>query len=111
MRTGRLQAVAVTTPARAGALPDVPTIAESGLPGFDVTVWYGILAPAGTPAAAIRTLNVEIVSILTLPDVAERLAGLGLDAKSSTPQQFGTILRKEAALWQQVVREAGIKAE
>ena len=111
VRAGRLRAVAVTTPARAGALPDIPTFAESGLPGFDVTVWYGILAPAATPASVIGTLNSEIVSILTLPDVAERLAGLGLDVSSSTPQQFGAILRKEAALWQQVVRDAGIKAE
>lgn len=111
VRAGRVLAIAVSTPERASALPEVPTIAESGLAGFDVTVWYGILAPAGTPVRVINKLNTEIVGILTLPDVGERLANLGLNARGSTPAEFGATLRKEVTLWRRVIREAGIKAQ
>ncbi|MEO7727998.1 MAG: tripartite tricarboxylate transporter substrate binding protein [Burkholderiales bacterium] len=110
VRGARVHAVAVSTPARSSALPDVPTIAESGLAGFDVTVWYGILAPAGTPVRVIDKLSTEIVGILALPDVVDRLATLGLNAKGSTPGEFRATLHKEVTLWRRVIRDAGIKA-
>jgi tripartite-type tricarboxylate transporter receptor subunit TctC len=111
IRASRLQAIAVSTTTRSPALPDVPTVAASGLAGFDVTILYGMLAPAGTGMRTVHKLNQEIVDILALPDVVERLSGLGLDATGSTPERFSLILRSEAVLWQRVIKTAGIQAE
>ncbi len=108
---GKLRPIAVSTPKRANALPDVPTIAESGLPGFDITTWYGLLAPAGTPAAIIAKLNSEVARILKLPDVIDRLSTLGLEPKTSTAEHFGAILRKEIALYAKIIKDAGIPAQ
>jgi len=111
VKAGKAKAFAVTTPQRSRALPDVPTIAESGLPGFDITVNYGIFAPSGTPMAIITKLNREISAILKYPDVIERLAAFGLEAKGSTPQQFSDVVRQEVNLWAKVIKEAKIEVE
>ena len=111
VKGGKATAIAVTTPQRSRGLPDVPTVAESGLPGFDVTVTYGIFVPAGTPHAIIRTLNGEIVRVLKLQDVMEKLTAFGLEAKSSTPEEFSKVIKDEVALWAQVVKEARITIE
>ena len=108
---GRLRALAVTTPARSPAVPDVPTVAEAGVPGFDVTVWYGILATGRTPKPIIDKLNGEIVKALQSADVRQQLTSLGLEPVGSTPGQFGAKIRSEMAQWAQVVRQAGIKVE
>jgi tripartite-type tricarboxylate transporter receptor subunit TctC len=86
----------------------VPTVAESGLPGFEVTLAYGVFAPAGTPQPIVAKLNAEIARILKMPDVAERLMGLGLEPDPSTPEQFGRIVRDEVKLWEKVIRDAKI---
>jgi len=110
-KAGRLAGLAVTTARRAAIAPDIPTIAEAGIPGFDVSGWFGILAPAGTPAAVVERLNTEIVAILHLPEVQERLATDGSTPVGSTPAQFEAHLKSEMAKWAKVVRAAGIKVE
>ncbi|HKA46054.1 MAG TPA: tripartite tricarboxylate transporter substrate binding protein [Burkholderiales bacterium] len=111
IKAGRLRAIAVSTPKRSSALPDVPTIAESGLADFDITTWYGLLAPAGTPAVVIAKINSEVARALKLPDVAERLSLLGLEPRTGTPQEFGAILKAEIALYAKIIKDAGIKPE
>lgn len=108
---GRLRALAVTTPARSPAVPEVPTVAEAGVPGFEVTVWYGILATGRTPKAIIDKLNREIVRALQSADVRQQLMSLGLEPVGNTPAQFGATIKAEIAQWAQVVKQAGIKAE
>ena len=108
---GRLRALAVTTPARSPAVPEVPTVAEAGVPGFEVTVWYGILATGRTPQPIIDKLNGEIVKALQSADVRQQLVSLGLEPVGSTPGQFGAKIRTEMAQWAQVVKQAGIKVE
>ena len=111
VRSGRLRALAVIAPQRLPALPDVPTVAEAGLPGFEVTTWYGILAPAGTPRPMIARLNGELVKVMQSPDMKERLAGIGTDPVTSTPEEFGAYIRAEIAKWGDVIRKAGLKAD
>jgi tripartite-type tricarboxylate transporter receptor subunit TctC len=108
---GRLRALAVTTPARSPAVPEVPTVAEAGVPGFDVTVWYGILATGRTPRPIIDKLNAEIVRTLRSADVRQQLVSLGLEPVGNAPGQFGATIRAEMAQWARVVKQAGIKAE
>ena len=109
VKAGRLKALAVTGP-RLPALPDVPGIGES-VPGFSFTNWWGILAPAGTPAEAVGRLNEELRQIAASPEVGERLASLGLAAQSSSPQQFADHIRTETEKVGRIVREASIKFE
>jgi tripartite-type tricarboxylate transporter receptor subunit TctC len=108
---GRLRAVAVTTPERSPAVPEVPTVAEAGVAGFEVTVWYGILATGRTPKPIIDKLNREIVRALQSADVRQQLTSLGLEPVGSAPGHFGAKIRAEMAQWAQVVKRAGIKAE
>jgi tripartite-type tricarboxylate transporter receptor subunit TctC len=105
MRTGRLRPLGVTSRERLAVLPTVPTIAESGYPGFELSNWYSLLAPAGTPRPIIDKLAGEIVAILRLPDVRERIAALGNEIETSTPQQFDERIRKEIAMWQKVLKK------
>jgi tripartite-type tricarboxylate transporter receptor subunit TctC len=107
---GKAKALAVT-PKRTRALPGVPTIAESGLPGFELTLSYGLLAPAGTPKVIIKKLNAETTKILKMPDVEARLSGLGLQPDPSSPEQFGTLIKSEVALWAKVIKEAKIHVQ
>jgi tripartite-type tricarboxylate transporter receptor subunit TctC len=108
VRDGRLRAIATTGAKRTRLTPAVPTVSESGLPGFDVTAWHGVLAPAKTPPAIIAMLNREIVRILELPDVQETLLAEGGDITPTTPQEFAALIRGELQLWIKVVKQAGI---
>lgn len=111
IKAGKLRALAVSTAKRFPGLPDVPTVAESGLPGFDVGFWLGTLAPAGTPRAVIAKLNAEMVKILRMPDVGERLAALGVEVVGSSPEEFARVIRADVVKWGKVVRDSGAKAD
>lgn len=110
-RSGKLRAIAVGGAKRSPAAPEIPTVAESGLPGFEVTDWQGLLAPAKTPAAVVERLHRETVRILNERDVKDRLAGAGLQVVTNTPQQFADFIRSEIDKWGRVIRGAGIKPE
>jgi tripartite-type tricarboxylate transporter receptor subunit TctC len=110
-RTGRLRALAVTTPARAMVLPDIPTLSEAGVPGYDVTVWYGMIAPAGTPRAVIRKLNSDVVSMLKSADVRQILSELGIDPVGSTPEQFAATIRQDIEKWLKMAKRGSTRSE
>jgi tripartite-type tricarboxylate transporter receptor subunit TctC len=111
VKTGRLRALAVSTAKRFSQLPQVPTIAESGLPGFDVGFWLGALAPTGTPRPIIDKLNAVMVKALRDPEVVERLAGLGVEIIGNSPDEYGTVIRTDIVKWGKVVKESGAKAD
>jgi tripartite-type tricarboxylate transporter receptor subunit TctC len=111
IRAGKLRALAVVAPQRSSALPDVPTAAEAGLPGFEVTTWYGVLAPAGTPRAIVERLNTELGRIMLAPEMQPRLADMATEPRAGTPEAFAAYLREETAKWGKVIRDAGIRAE
>jgi tripartite-type tricarboxylate transporter receptor subunit TctC len=108
---GKLVMLATPSGKRSPAIPDVPTIAESGLPGFDVEPWFGIVAPAGTPAAIVNRLNAEIGKIMQQNDVKDLLAGFGATPSISSPQEFGKFIDSEVTRWAEVVKASGAKAE
>jgi tripartite-type tricarboxylate transporter receptor subunit TctC len=108
LKAGRLRILAVTGPKREPTVPDVPTVAESGLPGYEFVIWFSLFAPAGTPEAIITRLNREIVNALAMPDMREKLAQTGVDAESSTPEQLGQLLRSDVAKWAKIIKAAGI---
>lgn len=111
VQAGRLRAIAVTGTKRSAQLPDVPTVAESGVPGYSVNSWYGVFAPAGTPAGIIGKLNTEIAAGLKTPEVSRRLIGLGADVAPTTAEEFGRIVRDEIQKWARVVKASGAKAQ
>ena len=111
VKAGKLRALAAASPQRNRLLPEVPTFAELGYPGIEVSLWYGVMAPAGTPKAIIERLNGEIVKILNLPDIRERFASQGAEAAGGTPEQFAAFMREEISRWEPVVRKAGVKAD
>lgn len=111
VRGGKLRALAVTTRERTPALPDVPTIAESGYKNFDASTWYGVLAPAGTPAAIIGRLNAEITRMLQLPEVRERLASEGGEILGGSSERFASFLKAEHAKWSQIVKDSGARVD
>jgi tripartite-type tricarboxylate transporter receptor subunit TctC len=111
IKAGKLRAIAVTSAKRAPALPDVPTIAESGLPGFEATSWFGIVAPAGTPPAIIARINADIDQWLQSPDVKEKLLAQGAIAAGGTPEQFAAHIRSETEKWAKVVKASGAKVD
>jgi tripartite-type tricarboxylate transporter receptor subunit TctC len=111
VQSHRLKALAVTTLKRVSILPELPTASEAGLPGFSITGWYGLLAPAGTPSSVIARLNADLVSTLRQPDVRQKLEGLGLEVETSTPQGFADFLRAEISKYSNVVRSARIRVE
>lgn len=111
MKTGRLRALAVTGAKRTPLAPDMPTIAESGVPGFAFDSWWGLLAPAGTPAVIINKLNADARRALQLADVKARLADLGVDGAYATPTDFGNFMRAEAEKVAKIIRETGIRVE
>jgi tripartite-type tricarboxylate transporter receptor subunit TctC len=111
IKAGKLRALAVVAPQRSSALPEVPTVAEAGLADFEVTTWYGILAPAGTPRSIISRVNAELVKIMHAPELREKLAGTGTEPLTSTPEEFAAYIKKEIAKWGDVIRKAGVKAD
>jgi tripartite-type tricarboxylate transporter receptor subunit TctC len=111
IKSGKLRAIAVTSAARAPALPDVPTIAESGLPGFEASSWFGLLAPAGTPPAIIAKINAEVATWLASPEGREKLAAIGANAAGGSPEDFARHIQAETAKWAKVVKESGAKVD
>jgi tripartite-type tricarboxylate transporter receptor subunit TctC len=112
VKAGKLRALAVTTLKRAPAVPDLPTVAESGLPGFDLTTWFGVFVPAGTPRATVVQLNAEIVKALASKDLADRLAAMGAaPSENNTPESFAAFVRAEAAKYAQVVKSSGARVD
>jgi tripartite-type tricarboxylate transporter receptor subunit TctC len=111
VKSGRLRALAVSSSRRMAAFPDVPTVAESGYPGFEADQWYGVVAPAGTPAELVTRLNLAINKILALPEVAQQLAGEGAEPVQATPQAFAELIAREIPRWREVVRAGNVKPE
>jgi tripartite-type tricarboxylate transporter receptor subunit TctC len=111
INSGKLRVLAVGASRRSSALPEVPTVAEAGVPGYDVVLWFGMLAPAGTPGAAVTTIQREISNILRFPDVKARLAMQGADPVGSSPEKFDAFIKSEIAKWAKVVKENGLKVD
>jgi tripartite-type tricarboxylate transporter receptor subunit TctC len=111
IKSGRIKGIAVTTAKRSSLLPELPTISEAGLAGFDANNWYGLVAPAKTPRAIIDQLNAEVTKILNMPDVRTTLFNQGLDPAPGTPEQFGAYIKSERAKWAKVIKASGAKAE
>ena len=111
VKSGKLRALGVTSAKRSRATPDLPTIAESGFPGYEAVNWLGLLAPARTPAAIIARLNGEIVKIFSQPDVEERLAAQGGEAQTNTPAQFAEHIQSEIRKWSRVIKVSGMQSE
>ena len=111
LKGGRVFALGVASPKRIDAAPALPTIAESGLPGFDVTSWYALVAPAGTPADRVERIQSTLARAFARPDVREKIAGLGAEPVANTPAAFGRMLETEAARWRTLAREANIRAD
>jgi tripartite-type tricarboxylate transporter receptor subunit TctC len=111
VKSGRLRVIAVTSAQRSPLLPQAPTVAETGLPGYEVNSWYGVFAPPALPKEIIAKINADIVAILGLADVKERLAGLGAEPQPMTPDDFGKFVRDDIAKWSKVVKESGAKID
>jgi tripartite-type tricarboxylate transporter receptor subunit TctC len=110
VREGKLRAFAVTSVKRSAAAPDLPTMIESGYPDFEAVPWFGLMAPAGTPAAIIERLHRDTVKILGMADVRKKLNDLGLDVIPGTPAEFAAAIERETPRWASVIKNAGIKA-
>ena len=110
-KAGRVRLIATTGRQRIPGLPNVPTIAEAGLPGAQVLIWYGVVAPVATPKDVLARLNREITRIMAMPDIREKFSQQGIDPETSTPEQFAQLIRDEYARWTKVIRTSGIKVE
>jgi tripartite-type tricarboxylate transporter receptor subunit TctC len=111
LKDKRVKALGVSTPKRTAVLPDVPTIAESGVPGYESDVWFGIIAPAGVPRPVIDRLHAEIVRILKTPEMQKSLAAQGAEPVGNSPEEFAALIKAEHAKWTDVIKRTGIKAE
>ena len=111
MAAGRLKVLGVTTTTRSSVAPDIPTVAEAGLPGFDFGVWYGMVAPAATPKPALSRLHREVYSLMDQPSLRERFSGAGLEPLRGTPEEFAARMRSELQRWREVVKTANIRAD
>jgi tripartite-type tricarboxylate transporter receptor subunit TctC len=111
VQSGRLRALAVSSAKRFSAVPELPTVAESGVPGFDVSSWYALFAPAKTPAAIISKMNADAVAVMREPPVRQRIEGLGIEVVASTPEELAAFLKAEMAKWEPVIKAAGIVAQ
>jgi tripartite-type tricarboxylate transporter receptor subunit TctC len=110
-RSGKIKALAVTGATRSKVAPEVPTVAEAGVAGYEFVVWYGVMVPGGTPAAIVAKINAEIVKVLRSPATSERYAAAGLEAVTNSPAEFAAQLKQEIPRWQQVVKAANIHVE
>ena len=111
IRSGKLVVLGMTTPKRWEGLPDVPTIDEAGLPGYEIVNWYGLLAPAGTPGDILARLGSELARILKRPDVRERMARQSIDVSASSAEEFGAYMRAEMTRWAKVIKDTGAREE
>jgi tripartite-type tricarboxylate transporter receptor subunit TctC len=111
VREGKLRAIAVTSLDRSSALPGVPSVSESGLNGFEIVLWYGLLAPAGTPDAIVRELYAQTTRALASPEVHARLADLGVDVVAGSPEEFAATIKSELPKWAKIIKSSGIKAD
>ena len=111
VKSGRLRLLAVTGARRSPAMPDVPTVAESGLPGFEASNWFGLMTPAGTPPEVVARLNAEAAKALQSPEVRDKLNALGMEIQTSTPQEFAALLRSEVEKWAKVAKASGARAD
>ena len=111
IRAGKLRALGVTTASRSSFTPDLPTVAESGVPGYEVTAWFGIVAPAGTPRDIVAKLNAEVNRILALPETRDRFQKAGVEPTGGSPEDFARFIRGEVDKWGKVVRDANIRAD
>ena len=109
--SGRLRMVAVASAKRSPSLPEVPTVAEAGFPEFDVSSWWGVVAPASTPREVVMRLQTEIHRVIALPEIRAKLAEQGLDIATNTPEQFAAYIKSETAKWAKLIREVGVKPE
>ncbi len=111
VRSGRIRAIAVTTARRTPLAPELPTIAESGLPGFDINTWFGVFAPSGTPRPVIDRLHAAFTGALAAPDVREKLLNLGADPVGSSPEEFSAFVKAEAAKYARLVKASGARVD
>jgi tripartite-type tricarboxylate transporter receptor subunit TctC len=111
IKAGRLRALAVTTAQRSASVPELPTVAEAGVPGFEATTWHGVVVPAATPVAVVTRLNEEINSALSEKDLKDRLASLGAEVSTGTPRQFADYIARETPKWAKVVKDSGARPE
>lgn len=111
VKSGKLRALAVSGAKRSQSAPKIPTIAESGVPGYEFVSWNGVHVPAGTPKAIIDRIHAELVKVVGMPDVRERMFGLGMEVAGSTPAELGALVKSDIAKWGKVIKEAGVKVE
>jgi len=111
LKSGRLKVIGVLGKERSALAPDMPTLAESGIPGYESSGWFGILAPAGTPPAVLARLNTEITAVLRLPEIRERFAAAALEPLPSTPDQMAQFMKSEAVKWAKVIKDSGAKVD
>lgn len=111
VRAGKIRALAVSTGKRSSAMPDLPTIAEAGVAGYESGAWFGLLAPVGTPKAVVSKLSAETARILKLPDVSKRISELGAEPVGSTPEQFAELIKTEIAKWAKVIKDANVELQ
>ena len=111
VKSGQVRALAVTTPKRSALLPDLPTMSEAGVPGYDATSWYGILGPAGLPRDIVMRLNVEFARVVHGADVKERFAAMGIEPVTGTPEEFANYIRGQVVKWSEVARSSGVELE
>ena len=110
IKSGKVRAIAVTSAKRSPVLPDVPTVAESGVPGYEAIAWQGLVAPAGTPRPVIARINAEFVKVLKQPDITAKRSEQGFETVASTPEWFTQYIKSEIAKWSKVIKAAGIKS-
>jgi tripartite-type tricarboxylate transporter receptor subunit TctC len=111
VRSGRLEIIALTTGKRSQAIPEVPTISEAGVPGYDATLWYGILAPGRTPETLVKRMNTELGTVLRAPDIVEKLSTQAVEPHHTSPEQFAALIRSEHAKWTKVISTSGVKPD
>jgi tripartite-type tricarboxylate transporter receptor subunit TctC len=111
VKAGKVKALAVTTAKRSALAPDLPTIAESGLPGFDINTWFGIFVPAGAPRDVVDRLHAEFTRALALPDIREKITNLGAEPVGNRPEEFAAYIKSEGEKYARVIRASGAKAD